>query len=190
MRSFFTQIRADLNWFGLCKEQVVSIAGFLFFMVINPMCSLAQSSIYTTTGTHSFTVPANVTAISVECWGGGGAGGGVGTVVDDAGGGGGGGAYVKSIITVTPGMLFTLNVGAGGIGRQNLPGDDGGQSGQRQPPSKRCARVSTNDVGCRSSDATRHSRCGWCIWTNGRSCSVPKHDAGGECGQTGCTKRA
>ena len=69
----------------------------------------------TTPGTYSFTVPTGITSITVECWGGGGAGGGVSSA-NGVGGGGGGGAYARSILTVTPGTVYSYTVGAGGVG--------------------------------------------------------------------------
>lgn len=66
------------------------------------------SQTFTSNGTY--TVPAGVTQLVVECWGGGGAGGGA-TGNPAAGGGGGGGAYVKSTVNVTPGTTYTVTVG-------------------------------------------------------------------------------
>lgn len=63
--------------------------------------------LYTTPGSHTFIVPAGVSQITVEAWGGGGAGGGAN---NGRGGGGAGGCYVKSIINVTSGQSFTLEV--------------------------------------------------------------------------------
>ena len=59
------------------------------------------------TATSTWTAPAGVTHVMVEMWGGGG-GGGIAT-------GGGGGGYSRSIITVTPGTVYTINVGGGGL---------------------------------------------------------------------------
>jgi len=77
--------------------------------------SVAQTQTFTTSGT--FTVPAGVTQVTVECWGGGGGGGntshsGNGT---SRGGGGAGGAYAKKVIGITPGN-YTVTVGSGGTG--------------------------------------------------------------------------
>jgi len=64
-----------------------------------------------TTGT-SWTVPAGVTNISIECWGGGGGGGNRTTL---NGRGGGGGAYAKvNSYAVTPGAVIPISIGAGG----------------------------------------------------------------------------
>jgi hypothetical protein len=77
-----------------------------------------QTQTFTTSGT--FTVPADVTTIIVECWGGGGGGSNRG----GAAGGGGGGAYTKGILTgLIPGSNITITVGAGGAA-----GNNGGQS--------------------------------------------------------------
>ena len=71
-----------------------------------------------TPGVSSWVCPANVSSIQLECWGAGGAGGsaqrtgGSGTV--QYGGGGAGGAYAKlSAYSVTSGVTYYLNVGAG-----------------------------------------------------------------------------
>ncbi|PKP36557.1 MAG: hypothetical protein CVT97_08720, partial [Bacteroidetes bacterium HGW-Bacteroidetes-14] len=73
-----------------------------------------QNETFTTSGT--FTVPAGVTEITVECWG---AGGGGSTRTSNAGGsgiggGGGGGAYSRSVVPVTPGSIYSVEVGTGG----------------------------------------------------------------------------
>ncbi len=71
----------------------------------------AQTTVtYTLSGTSTFTVPTCVTSVTVQCWGGGGGG------ASNNGGGGGGGAYSSSTLTVTPGLTYTFNVGAGGSG--------------------------------------------------------------------------
>jgi len=53
-----------------------------------------------------WTAPPDVTHVMVEMWGGGGGGDSVG---------GGGGAYVRSIVSVTPGSIYSILVGGGGI---------------------------------------------------------------------------
>lgn len=71
----------------------------------------AVSEKFTVSGT--FTPPAGVTSITVECWGGGGAGGGAEKVSGGnvGGGGGGGGAYAKRLnVPVTPGTLYTVTI--------------------------------------------------------------------------------
>jgi Type IV secretory pathway, TrbL components len=70
----------------------------------------------TSSTSTTFTVPTGVYALVLEAWGAGGGGG----VADNTGGrtagGGGGGAYAKSIISVTPGDVLNITVGAGGSG--------------------------------------------------------------------------
>lgn len=70
-----------------------------------------QTYTYTTSG--SFTVPAGVTSLTVECWGAGGKGSDSNTSGTGRGGGGGG-AYAGSVLTVTPGATYSFVVGAGG----------------------------------------------------------------------------
>ena len=78
----------------------------------------ADTASYTTAGNFTWTCPAGVTSVQVECWGGGGAGGGARKTASPGagGGGGGGGAYAKATsITVTPGTDYTVVVGGGGL---------------------------------------------------------------------------
>lgn len=67
--------------------------------------------IITTTGASTWTVPAGVTSITVECWGAGGQGGSA-TGYPACGGGGGGGAYASSTLSVTPSTVYDVFVGA------------------------------------------------------------------------------
>ncbi len=81
---------------------------------------------YSESGSYTFTVPAGVTSLTVECWGAGGAGG--GSRNNNRGGsGGGGGAYCSSVLTVTPGQVISYTVGAGGTGTTN-DGANGGST--------------------------------------------------------------
>src|SRR5262245_61433581 len=69
---------------------------------------IAQGTVttFTTAGNMTWTCPAGVTSVQVECWGGGGGGGGVGKDYN-VGGGGAGGSYVRHTITpVTPGTTY------------------------------------------------------------------------------------
>lgn len=93
--------------------------GFMFLFLLSAGQVIAQSQIYTTNGT--FTAPAGVTSVQVECWGGGGAGGGY-NQSNGTGGGGGGGAYVlASGVLVFPGITYNIIVGTGGV-----PGNSNG----------------------------------------------------------------
>jgi hypothetical protein len=56
---------------------------------------------------NSWTVPAGITKILVECWGGGGGGCSVS--------GGGGGGYISAKFTVTAGNMASIQIGAGGV---------------------------------------------------------------------------
>ena len=87
---------------------------------------LAQtaSQTFENAGTYTFTVPAGVTSLTVEVWGGGGGARGDGS---GSRSGGGGGAYAKSTLSVTPGQVHNVVVGAGGTATSN-PGQSGGIS--------------------------------------------------------------
>lgn len=87
--------------------------------------SWTPSQRFTSSGT--FTVPAGVTSITVECWGGGGAGGGNNSTAD-GGGGGGGGAYSRRTLSVIPGTSYSYVIGAGGTGASGSDGTAGGDT--------------------------------------------------------------
>ncbi|MCB0785694.1 MAG: hypothetical protein KDC02_16000, partial [Flavobacteriales bacterium] len=72
---------------------------------------------YSTSGSYTFTVPAGVTSVTVECWGGGGNGG--NRTSNGTTGGGGGGAYARSVISVVPGSTYDVRVGTGGSATLN-----------------------------------------------------------------------
>jgi hypothetical protein len=85
----------------------------LFFVFLTSL-SYSQTPITQTfNSSGSFTVPPNVTSITIEAWGGGGKGGNKTTGAGNGGGGGGGGAYSRSTITVTPNTSYNYIVGAG-----------------------------------------------------------------------------
>ncbi len=90
---------------------------FVFALLsLNSFNVFGQSPVTLTTGS-SWTVPANVYSIKVECWGGGGAGGSaIGTAsFRAAAGGGAGGAYAKvNTIFVAPGGSINYSIGAFG----------------------------------------------------------------------------
>ncbi|MBK7524702.1 MAG: carbohydrate binding domain-containing protein [Saprospiraceae bacterium] len=110
----------------------VWIALFLFLAVCNPLFSenppfqpvppLHQLLNYNVARSHTFTVPAGVTSITVETWGGGGRGGSRTTGTDGTGGGGGG-AYSRQVFAVTPGQVLNVNVGAGSSSNTAAGGD-------------------------------------------------------------------
>ncbi|MCR5549961.1 MAG: fibrobacter succinogenes major paralogous domain-containing protein [Bacteroidales bacterium] len=68
------------------------------------------------TASGTWTIPSNVTSVTLEAWGGGGGGGytkGEGLLLHSSAGGGGG-AYARSTINVTPGESMTIEVGLAG----------------------------------------------------------------------------
>jgi hypothetical protein len=84
---------------------------------------------FTSQGTTTWTVPAGVTSVKIECWGAGGAGGGAANANNSTGKGGGGGAYARvNSLTVVPGQTLTVTVGAGGSGANAANGGSGGNS--------------------------------------------------------------
>jgi hypothetical protein len=77
----------------------------------------------------NFTVPADVYRVRARVWGGGGGGGGS-AGSGGAGSGGGGGGYAEGIVSVTPGQIIPVTVGAAGAGGISAPsnGNNGGNS--------------------------------------------------------------
>ncbi|OIP83498.1 MAG: hypothetical protein AUK44_05075 [Porphyromonadaceae bacterium CG2_30_38_12] len=84
-----------------------------FVLLLNSVFLLSQTT-FTTSGTY--TVPAGIPAVKVECWGGGGAGGGTTANTKKGGGGGAGGTYAKSVLNVTPSATYTVTVAASQAG--------------------------------------------------------------------------
>ena len=75
-----------------------------------------QSRTYSTAGTFSFQVPPGVYVLLVRLVGGGGGGAGAGGASTWSGGGGGSGGYCEGYVSVTPGQIISIIVGAGGNG--------------------------------------------------------------------------
>ena len=102
----------------LSINQIPEKAKYLFlsllFLIGNEIAA-QTTQVFTNVGTFTFTVPAGVTLIKVQCWGGGG-GGGYGGSNGNGMNGGGGGAYASKDLLVTPTSQYTITVGAGGSG--------------------------------------------------------------------------
>lgn len=79
--------------------------------------------IQTAPGNYTWTCPAGVTSVTVECSGAGGGGGSTTSKSWALAGGGAGGSYIKYIATVTPGVTYNFTVGSGGTS-----GTSGGSS--------------------------------------------------------------
>ncbi|WP_264520913.1 beta strand repeat-containing protein [Flavobacterium sp. N1994] len=89
----------------------------LVLVLFLPVCFYSQTTVtLTSPGTSSFTVPAGVTSLTVECWGAGGSGGGTAGNATASGGGGGGGGYSKNTVAVVSGSSINYTIGAGGTG--------------------------------------------------------------------------
>ena len=102
--------------------------GFIFALPVatNVIANITQT--FSTPGTTNWVCPTNLLkgTVLVECWGGGGGGGAKYCPggPDVGAGGGGGGAYAGSVVSVVPGQVCTLVVGAGGNGYNILDGGD------------------------------------------------------------------
>lgn len=86
----------------------------------------AQTTVnITTTGSGTWTVPCDVTSITVQAWGGGGGGYGDDLNDDITGRGGGGGGYTTAVLAVTGGQVINFTVGAGGTAGSPIGGNGG-----------------------------------------------------------------
>lgn len=85
---------------------------------------------FITSGTYSWTAPSGVTSVSVVAVGGGGAGDDGNSGDGGGGGGGGGGLAFAEAVPVTPGVSYTVVVGAGGSAGngKNARAESGGNS--------------------------------------------------------------
>ena len=111
-------------------KTITLFVGFFLLFLFNQQVSFGQTTrTLTFTSSGTWTVPADVTEITVEAWGGGGAGGGS-TINRNGGSGGGGGGYCINVFTVTPGQTINCTVGAGGTG-SNGNGTSGGATSIR-----------------------------------------------------------
>ncbi len=108
------------------KNLLFAFTAFLFFTL-----RLSAQTVITdtTAGPSTWTCPAGVTSITVECWGAGG-GGGFAMYQYTAAGSGAGGSYINYTMPVTPGKTYYLYVGAGGAGGPDsvTAGGKGGSS--------------------------------------------------------------
>ena len=91
------------------------IIGFLvcLFHTVNTYAQITEN--YSIPGSYAWTCPPNVTSVTVQCWGAGGGGGNSGGTTSFGGHGGGGGAFSQSTISVNPGQIYYIFVGAGGM---------------------------------------------------------------------------
>jgi hypothetical protein len=98
-------------------NQQLTVTNLLITSSVDTNITFTEQLI-TTTGAGTWTKPAGVTEVIVECWGGGGAGGGV-TSNPAAGAGGGGGQYSRKYIQYTsPSVGVPYSVAASRAGGQ------------------------------------------------------------------------
>jgi Secretion system C-terminal sorting domain len=103
------------------------LISFLVFLLSILVLNANAQTVNTFTSNTTWTCPAGVTSIKVECWGAGGAGGGANTKLTGGGGGGGGAYALNNTVAVIPGTIYTITVGTGGLGSTNN-GANGGTS--------------------------------------------------------------
>jgi hypothetical protein len=104
------------------KIFTLSIKKFSILLAAVITVSLIHAQTFTASGT--WTCPAGVTSITVQCWGSGGGGGGT-NANPTVGNGGAGGSFSQSTVTVVPGNTYNLVVGAAGSAGSNTGGNGG-----------------------------------------------------------------
>ncbi|MFC0656390.1 Ig-like domain-containing protein, partial [Mongoliitalea lutea] len=117
------------NLLSKTLQRSLYLGAFFAWLAVLSLDTFAQTSpvIVSTPGTSTFTVPAGVYSINVDAIGAGGGGGGRGSGTGATARGGGGGAFAGRTIAVTPGQVWTIEVGAGGSGGSG--GDNAGANG-------------------------------------------------------------
>jgi hypothetical protein len=148
--NYVAAIREVADWKGLAfanmGDNVPGPPGSLYYTdnihgatdgsLYNAMATVLYNNIVasgtfteTKTSSGSWTCPANVFNVTVECEGAGG-GGGFGAGLGNSGSGAGGGAYASSVVPVVPGTVYSYVVGAAGVGGTSatINGTAGGDS--------------------------------------------------------------
>lgn len=102
-------------WLGMARKGTVIVAP--------PMAAFSSSQTFSTPGSYTFTVPADITILQVTCLGAGGGGGGSAAhryfgwaPKYGIGGSGGKGGKSITIISVLAGQQYTITVPSGGAG--------------------------------------------------------------------------
>lgn len=138
----------DAGWFNAVQDELVgAIEGAGLTLDASSDVQLlaaikaliaAKHGVKTFSAAGSFTVPADIYTVYVSGIGGGGGGGGGGGCISGTSGAGGGGGGVgsftfKKAITVTPGQVIAVTIGAGGsagaAGTSTANGGNGGAGG-------------------------------------------------------------
>lgn len=118
--SLETPFKSEETKIGSIAKLKTTIFMLLALFGFSSLGIFGQTTVtYTTTGAGTFTVPCDVTSITVEAWGAGGSGGGTTTNNARGGGGGAGGTYATSTFTVTPGTTYNLFVAPQTTGTQS-----------------------------------------------------------------------
>jgi hypothetical protein len=100
---------------------VFDLAPFIFWKLPQLTPGTHNLVVFEPTTQGGWQVPVGVSGVKVRLWGGGGAGG---DGVNAGGGGGAGGGYSEGFYSVSPGQIFPVAVGNGGVGA----GSSGGNS--------------------------------------------------------------
>ncbi|TPW22835.1 MSHA biogenesis protein MshQ [Marinobacter nauticus] len=156
-------------------------------LVAIPGIVVAQTvQTFTEPGEGTFSVPENVSRITVEVWGAGGGGGSISRGIFGSGqsaGGGGGGAYASSTFTVTSGDSFRYSVGRGG--QSNQSGGDSSFGGGGGLVLARGGAGGSNNVGTGAAGGAVPNSIGDLKYAGGRGADAPNNSGGGGGGSAG-----
>jgi len=101
------------NFSGALVAATGTFGGTLLAGTVDLTKLVGSTTLYTTPGSYSITIPAGFNRLQCTLIGGGGGGGNLAGWFQVSSGGGGGG-YTQAVFTVSEGQTFTLTVGAGG----------------------------------------------------------------------------
>ena len=105
-------------------------ANFISALTAHLQLHLATNTAsFTTAGTTTWTVPTGVFRVRVRLVGGGGGGAGGNGASTWSSGGGASGGYSEGFVSVTPGQVIVVTIGAGGAGSAQGNGNSGSTGG-------------------------------------------------------------
>ena len=128
----------------------------------------------------SWTVPTDVTSVSIVCVGGGAAGGSINSSYSGGGGAGGSLAYANNV-SVTPGETLSVTVGAGGLGQSRNSGtsNSGGLSRVRRGGTTLCQAAGGGGAGATSGGAGQTANIGTVSYAGGSGGTPVSFSRGG-----------
>ena len=173
--------KLQLRVSGQCGSTAISAVS-----ATGSVTCMTSHHLFFTSGTATFTVPTGITQIELMARGGGGSGGNSGTTANlGRGGGGGQGGVTTTLVSVTAGQLYTVNVGAGGVAptAAAADGNAGGKSNVILSPSTDATKFDAAANGGAAGDGA--TLCSGTGANGGAGGTAPGPTATGALGLTG-----